>query len=131
MTPLLIQTPFFPLGNNYGTIASHEVASFPSTPISPSKKSAQIERATSAWNDDDDCPTSPVMSPLHMQIVHTQSLPLLAMVKTITVNSSETNGTINVDGNPLENLFRTRPQWYHCLQWISTTEIHPLGLPPS
>jgi len=37
------------------------------------------------------------MSPLRMQIVHTQSLPLLATVKTITVNSNETNGAINVD----------------------------------
>ena len=67
-------------------------------------------RATTVWNDDnDERPTSPAMSPLRMQIVHTQSLPLLATVKTITVNSNETNETINVDERSLEKTLPDSP----------------------
>lgn len=66
-------------------------------------------RPTSDRNDSNDCPASPVMSPLRMQIVHTQSLPLLATVKTITVNSNETNGTINVDEKPSEKALPDSP----------------------
>lgn len=45
-------------------------------------------------DDDDDPPLPPATSPFRMQIVQTQSLPLLSTAKTISVGSSE---TINVD----------------------------------
>ena len=56
------------------------------------------QRAFTARNDDDSCSLPPATSPIRMQIVHTQSLPLLDPVKTIAVNSNE---TINVDEKQL------------------------------
>lgn len=68
-------------------------------------------RVTSVQNDDDDnhdgCQTSPTMPPLRMQIVHTQSLPLLSTGKTIAVN--ETSDTISMDGGPLEKSLSESP----------------------
>jgi hypothetical protein len=67
----------------------------PRSPQPPSlpRRNPLRPRATTPRNDDNDCPTPSVMSPFRTQIVHTQSLPLLATVKTISVNSNETNGT--------------------------------------
>lgn len=67
-------------------------------------------RVTSVPNNDDDnngCQTSPAMPPLRMQIVHTQSLPLLTTGKPIAVN--ETSDTISVDGKSLEKSLSESP----------------------
>ena len=72
----------------------------PRSPLPPSipPRNPLRERTASVRNDDNDRPLSPPISPLRMPIVHTQSLPLLATAKTITVNSSE---TISVDEKTL------------------------------
>ena len=77
----------------------------PRPPSVPPRNPLRLS-VTSVRNEDSDCPTSPTISSLRMRIVHTQSLPLLATVKTITVN---TNETINVDGKPLEKSLPESP----------------------
>lgn len=58
------------------------------------------KRAATVWSDDDDDNRLllPAILPLRMQIVHAQSLPLLATGKTIAVDTSE---PMSVDGKAL------------------------------
>ena len=73
---------------------------FPRSPQPPSipPRNPLRQKASSVRNDDNDCSLPPATSPVRMQIVHTQSLPLLDSVKTIAVHSNE---TINVDEKQL------------------------------
>jgi len=73
---------------------------FPRSPLPPSipPRNPLRQKASSVRNVDNDRPFSPPTSPARMQIVHTQSLPLLGPVKTIAVNSNE---AVNVDEKQL------------------------------
>ena len=64
-------------------------------PPSVPPRSPLRPRPTSVQNENSDCKAYSDISPFGMQIVHSQSLPLLATGKTITVHAND-----NVDGKP-------------------------------